>query len=226
MKNNVFFVSGIDTNIGKTYATGMLAAALARQGKSVITQKMIQTGCGEVSEDIEMHRRLQGIPFTDEDKDGTTCPYIFTYPCSPHMAAEKDGERIDTQVITDATRVLRERYEFVLLEGAGGLMVPIDRERTTIDYIKECGYPVLLVTSGRLGSINHTLLNLFACRSYGIPVEALVFNDYPQEDALITANTIDYLKGYLAEFHPETHWIRLPEATDGEDVVTNLSCWM
>lgn len=225
MKGNVFFVSGIDTNIGKTYATGILAASLQRQGKSVITQKMIQTGCEKVSEDIEMHRRLQGIPFTDDDTEGTTCPYIFTYPCSPHMAAEKDGLSIDTQQITEATRNLQERYEFVLLEGAGGLMVPIDRKQTTIDYVKQCGYPVLLVTSGRLGSINHTLLNLFACRNYGIPVEALVFNEYPKEDALITAATIEYLREYLAEFHPGTHWVSLPEAKDGEAVSLDLSCW-
>lgn len=226
MKGNVFFVSGIDTNIGKTYATGILAASLERQGKSVITQKMIQTGCEAVSEDIEMHRRLQGIPFTEDDKDGTTCPYVFTYPCSPHMAAEKDGLTIDPQVITEATLKLQERYEFVLLEGAGGLMVPIDRKQTTIDYVKQCGYPVLLVTSGRLGSINHTLLNLFACRRYGIRVEALVFNEYPVEDALITAGTVEYLRGYLDEFHPETHWISLPDAMDDQVLSLDLSFWM
>ena len=90
-KENVLFISGIDTNVGKTVATGMIAKALAKAGKKVITQKMIQTGCEHVSEDIEAHRQIQGIPFTDEDTRGLTCPYIFTYPCSPHMAAAKDG---------------------------------------------------------------------------------------------------------------------------------------
>lgn len=80
---------------------------------------MIQTGCTEVSEDIEMHRKIQGIPFTEEDKAGLTCPYIFTYPCSPHMAAEKDGKTIDLSVITEATRRLQEKYEYVLLEACG-----------------------------------------------------------------------------------------------------------
>ena len=86
-KENVLFISGIDTNVGKTVATGMIAKALAKAGKKVITQKMIQTGCEHVSEDIEAHRQIQGLPFTDEDTQGLTCPYIFTYPCSPHMAA-------------------------------------------------------------------------------------------------------------------------------------------
>ena len=125
---------------------------------------MIQTGCTEVSEDIEMHRKIQGIPFTEEDKAGLTCPYIFTYPCSPHMAAEKDGKTIDLSVITEATRRLQEKYEYVLLEGAGGLMVPNDFHSLAIDYVKEQGYPVILVTSGKLGSINHTLLSLYACK--------------------------------------------------------------
>ena len=193
-KGNVYFISGIDTSVGKTAATGAIAKALAQAGKRVITQKMIQTGCEQVSEDIEEHRRIQGIPFTEEDLEGWTCPYIFSYPCSPHMAAAKDGRTIDLQVITQATERLRERYEYVLLEGAGGLMVPNDFQSLTIDYIRDQGYPLILVTSGKLGSINHTLLSLFAAEQYGIPVKAIVYNQYPHIDALIEANTLEYLR--------------------------------
>ena len=193
-KGNVYFISGIDTSVGKTAATGAIAKALAQAGKRVITQKMIQTGFEQVSEDIEEHRRIQGIPFTEEDREGWTCPYIFSYPCSPHMAAAKDGRTIDLQVITQATERLRERYEYVLLEGAGGLMVPNDFQSLTIDYIRDQGYPLILVTSGKLGSINHTLLSLFAAEQYGIPVKAIVYNQYPHIDALIEANTLEYLR--------------------------------
>ena len=193
-KGNVYFISGIDTSVGKTAATGAIAKALAQAGKRVITQKMIQTGCEQVSEDIEEHRRIQGIPFTEEDREGWTCPYIFSYPCSPHMAAAKDGRTIDLQVITQATERLRERYEYVLLEGAGGLMVPNDFQSLTIDYIRDQGYPLILVTSGKLGSINHTLLSLFAAEQYGIPVKAIVYNQYPHIDVLIEANTLEYLR--------------------------------
>lgn len=193
-KGNIYFISGIDTSVGKTAATGAIAKALAQAGKRVITQKMIQTGCEQVSEDIEEHRRIQGIPFTEEDREGWTCPYIFSYPCSPHMAAAKDGRTIDLQVITQATERLRERYEYVLLEGAGGLMVPNDFQSLTIDYIRDQDYPLILVTSGKLGSINHTLLSLFAAEQYGIPVKAIVYNQYPHIDALIEANTLEYLR--------------------------------
>jgi len=216
MKGTVLFITGIDTNIGKTFATGMIARALAGKGKKVITQKMIQTGCTEVSEDIEMHRKIQGVPFTEEDKAGLTCPYIFTYPCSPHMAAKRDGRIIDLSVITEATRRLQEKYEYVLLEGAGGLMVPNNFHSLAIDYVKEQGYPVILVTSGKLGSINHTLLSLYACKQYGIPVRAVAYNLYPPADELITANTLDYLTHYLEKEFPGTTLITLPEEVAGE----------
>ncbi len=216
MKRKVLFITGIDTTIGKTFATGLIASALAGQGKRVITQKMIQTGCTDISEDIEMHRKIQGIPFTEEDKSGLTCPYIFTYPCSPHMAAEKDGRTIDLAIIAEATRKLQEQYEYVLLEGAGGLMVPNDLHSLTIDYVKEQGYPIILVTSGKLGSINHTLLSLYACKQYGVPVRAVAYNLYPPTDELITANTLEYLTRYLAREFPGTALITLPEALAGK----------
>lgn len=220
MKGNVLFITGIDTNIGKTFATGIIARTLAQKGKKVITQKMIQTGCTEVSEDIEMHRHLQGVPFTEEDKTGLTCPYIFSYPCSPHMAAARDGREIDLTVITEATHRLQEKYEYVLLEGAGGLMVPNDFNSLTIDYVKEQGYPVLLVTSGKLGSINHTLLSLYACKQYGIPVKAVIYNLYPPTDPLITDNTLEYLRQFLQREWPGTSLILLPEASqDGKNPI-------
>jgi dethiobiotin synthetase len=137
MKGKVYFITGIDTNIGKTYATALLANRFTAQGKRVITQKMIQTGCLEISEDIVKHRELQQIELLPEDKTGITCPYLFSYPCSPHLAASIDGSTIDCNVITQATEQLQQHYEIVLLEGAGGLMVPIDQTQTTIDYVVE-----------------------------------------------------------------------------------------
>lgn len=203
MKGQVLFVSGIDTNVGKTYATGFMARKLAEEGKTVITQKMIQTGNRDVSEDIEMHRHLQGIPFTEEDKAGLTCPYIFTYPCSPHMAAARDGRKIELGTITAATRCLQDKYEYVLLEGAGGLMVPCTDDCLTIDYVREMDYPLILVASGKLGSINHTLLSLYACKQYGVKVHTLVYNLYPRTDELIEQNTLEYLRRYMAREFPE-----------------------
>ena len=210
-KENVLFISGIDTNVGKTVATGMIAKALAKAGKKVITQKMIQTGCEHVSEDIEAHRQIQGIPFTDEDTQGLTCPYIFTYPCSPHMAAAKDGRRIDLDTITQSTRRLRETYEYVLLEGAGGLMVPLTRELLTIDYVAQKQYPLVFVTSGRLGSINHTLLSLEAMTRRSIRLHTLAYNLFPEEDdEIIRRDTEEYMRDLLKREYPEAEFVVVP----------------
>lgn len=197
MKKEVWFVSGIDTNIGKTYATGLLARALALHGVKVITQKMVQTGCKDTSEDIIMHRNLQGIPPLKEDIEGLTCPYIFSYPASPHLAAEIDRRSIDISQITKATGKLLGEYELVLLEGAGGLMVPLDDSCLTLDYVGNQGYPVLLVTNGRLGSLNQTLLSLYACQNKGISVKALVYNSYPHTDSIIENDSLAYLRRHF-----------------------------
>ena len=91
MKQNVYFVSGIDTDAGKSYATGFLAREWNKNGQRTITQKLIQTGNVGHSEDIDLHRRIMGIPFTKEDEEGLTMPEIFSYPASPHLTSIKSN---------------------------------------------------------------------------------------------------------------------------------------
>ena len=211
-RGNVFFVSGIDTNIGKSYATGYLARKWNEAGRRTITQKLIQTGNEGISEDIEVHRRLMRTGFLPEDTEGLTMPEIFSYPCSPHLAAEIDGRPIDFAKIAAATAILSERYDAVLLEGAGGLMVPLTREWLTIDYVARMGYPVVLVTSGRLGSINHTLLSLEAVKHRGITLDTVLYNLYPTvKDTTIQNDTMQYIRDYLARHFPETKFEVVPE---------------
>ncbi|MDE5653481.1 MAG: dethiobiotin synthase, partial [Muribaculaceae bacterium] len=105
------FISGIGTDVGKSWATAWLATYLAQKGQRVITQKFIQTGNTGLSEDIMLHRRLTGMPLTQFDHDRVTCPVIFTYPASPHLAAEIDRREIDLQVIDDATATLSDHFD-------------------------------------------------------------------------------------------------------------------
>ncbi|ONN58669.1 dethiobiotin synthetase [Acinetobacter genomosp. 33YU] len=210
MSGQIYFVSGIDTEIGKTYATGFLAKLWTEQGKKVITQKLIQTGNADFSEDIEKHREIMGQGWFQEDHDKLTMPEIFSYPASPHLATRLDNREIDFQKIENATQTLAERFEIVLLEGAGGLMVPLTTSLLTIDYVAQHQFPVILVTSGRLGSINHTLLSLEALKSRGLKLKALVYNLKDEsKDPLISKDTSNYLKDYLAIHFPEAEWIEL-----------------
>ncbi|WP_445345141.1 dethiobiotin synthase [Acinetobacter bohemicus] len=211
MSAPVYFISGIDTGIGKTYTTGYLAKLWNEQGQKTITQKLIQTGNTDISEDIEQHREIMGMGWFPEDQSKLTMPEIFTYPASPHLATQIDGREIDFQKIADATQQLAEKYDLVLLEGAGGLMVPLTTDLLTIDYIAEKKFPVILVSSGRLGSINHTLLSLEALKIRGLELYALAYNlNDESQDALISQDTAAYLKAYLAQHFPKALWIDIP----------------
>lgn len=211
MENNVYFVSGIDTDAGKSYATGYIARVWNAAGVRTVTQKFIQTGNTGMSEDILLHRKIMGCGILPEDEQRLTMPEIFSYPCSPHLASEIDGREIDFAKIESATDTLSERYDAVLLEGAGGLMVPLTRDLLTIDYIKEKGYPLIFVTSGRLGSISHTLLSLEAVKNRGISLKMLVFNMFPhEEDSTIADDTQTFLKDRLRREFPDTEYFTVP----------------
>lgn len=211
MTDRVLFVTGIDTDAGKTYATAYLARRLMAAGKSVATQKFIQTGCSGASEDIVKHRELCGTGSLPEDADGTTAPLIFTYPASAQLAASIDGREIDLDLVRRSTASLAARYDTVLIEGAGGLMVPVTDTYTTIDYIAAEKLPAVLVTNGRLGSINHTLLSLEAIRSRGIRLAAVVYNRHFDTDAVIAADTLGFVRRHLQRNFPETELIVMPE---------------
>ncbi|MBI1453108.1 MULTISPECIES: dethiobiotin synthase [Acinetobacter] len=211
MTASVYFISGIDTGIGKTYTTGYLAKLWNAQGRKTITQKLVQTGNTDISEDIEQHRQIMGMGWFPEDETKLTMPEIFSYPASPHLATKIDGREIDFDKIADATQQLASKYDVVLLEGAGGLMVPLTTELLTIDYVAEKKFPVILVTSGRLGSINHTILSLETLKIRGLELYALAYNlNDESQDELISKDTAEYLKAYLVKNFPKSLWIDIP----------------
>ena len=211
---SVYFISGIDTAAGKSVAAGMLAKYLISSGKKVITQKLAQTGCSGISEDIQAHRTIMGLPLLPEDISGLTCSYTFKFPASPHLAAELERRTIDPEIITAATDRLTKIYDIVLIEGAGGLSVPLNADILTIDYLEQQKYPLILVCSGRLGSINHALLSLEAAKHRHIPVAGIVYNLFPAADPVITADTRQVLRRYLKRFGYPESIVDLPEIPD------------
>lgn len=206
----IYFVTGIDTDAGKSIATGYLARQLMQSGKRVITQKLIQTGNTSMSEDIEVHRKMMGTGLLPEDVEHITCPFIFTHPCSPHLAAQIDQREIDINRINECTRILSDKYDVVLIEGAGGVMVPIKEDYLTIDFMEQQNYPVILVTSSKLGSLNHTLLTLEACKNRGLQIKSIIYNEFPIADPIIAADSYQYLERYIKENKMDTTLQRMP----------------
>lgn len=214
--SKIYFISSIDTDCGKTIITGLLAKFLQKKGKSVITQKLVQTGCEGISDDIKKHRQLMGIDLLPVDNDMTTCPLVFKHPSSPELSASLENTDVNLQLINDATRKLSPDYEYILLEGAGGLMVPLTKDKMIIDYIKENKFDLFLVSSPRLGSINHSLLSIDACWYNGISLKAVIYNNYPVSDPKILNNSRKAIQKHLLYRYPGVNFADVPEIDPGQ----------
>lgn len=222
-----YFITAIDTDAGKTFVTGLLAKYLKDKQQDVMTMKLSQTGCESVSEDILMHRSLMGIDLLPDDLNGLSCPYVFKFPASPHLAAEMEGTQIAQAKLNKAIAAIEQKYETVFLEGVGGLMVPLNRDLMLVDFVKEHNFPVILVTSGRLGSINHTLLTLEVMKTRNIPLYGLIYNHYPITEPQITDDSALVLKHWLKTNFPDALWGEVPvvEGNEPADVKLQLSDW-
>ncbi len=177
----VFFVSGTDTGVGKTFICGILAVVFARLGLRVSVQKWVSTGADSVSEDLAFVTRLLGadeVPLAGSDES----PYCFRMPASPHIASEMEGVCVDPNRIREATARLAIGCDVLLIEGVGGLLVPLTRSLLLADLVAELVLPVVFVTRSGLGTLNHTLLSLEAIRTRGIPVACVVMNAPAKED--------------------------------------------
>lgn len=208
------FVAGIDTDVGKTQVCGALAKSLMDKGFKVFTQKLVETGCENgISNDLLVHERIVGRPFNlGQPKEH--CPYTFTLPASPHLSAELEGVEVNVQTLSEAKMSLEQQCEHLLIEGAGGLCVPLNNELMIIDFIVQHHLPIVLVSSARLGSINHTILSLELCLQRGVEVRAVVYNQYPETRQEIFSNTRSTLQNYLQQNSPETSWLELSVSSD------------
>lgn len=206
----VYFISGIDASVGKTYATGFIARNMIEQGHSVITQKLVQTGTNK-AKDIETHRRIMGIDLLPEDTQGLTCPQIFPYPSDPYFSAKLANKNLDLTAIEIATDELSRRYEVVLAETSGGILTPLTDNLLTADYIEQRHYPLILTTSCKENCINQTLLALEAIKNRGIYLYAIAFNHSNDNfDPVLSAEIANYLKKQLEFKFPNAQWIGIP----------------
>ena len=164
-----FFVTGTDTGVGKTIASALLCAAL-----DAAYWKPVQTGSREGT-DRETVRQFACLSPDDEFPES----YCLPEPVSPHLAAEWNGIRIRLDAI-HAPAVSEEKW--LIAEGAGGVMVPLNDSEFMLDLMKRLGFPVVLVARTALGTINHTLLSLAALRSKEIPVAGVILNGEENRD--------------------------------------------
>lgn len=170
------FVTGTDTGVGKTFVSAALVRRLVRLGCSVGVMKPVETGVASGSPDHSDAARLMAVAHVNDSLE-LVSPYRFPLPLAPLSAASAQGQNIDQDLILDHYEQLAARHACLVVEGAGGLLVPIGQDWDLRDLIQRVKLPVILVGRVGLGGINHALLTLEALEQRAIPVVALVLND-------------------------------------------------
>jgi dethiobiotin synthetase len=174
-RNKVIFVTGTDTNVGKTFISALLLSFLRDKGIDVGYQKWVSTG-GEEPEDLLFCMEKSGQKYTLQDIDKQV-PYRFLIPASPHFAAEQEEKNIDPELLKARFNNYVREKEMLVVEGVGGLMVPLRRDLLLVDFLAGFKLPTLIVARSGLGTLNHTLLTIEALRNRQIPVLGVVFSD-------------------------------------------------
>ena len=180
------FITATDTEVGKTVIAGAIANHFLRQNRKVAVLKPIATGCvprreGLVSEDAEFLASCADARFPLD----IICPVRYREPLAPQVAADRAKQPVDYEAITRSLTLMICDSDIIIIEGIGGLMVPLDPKHTTLDLAKWLGLPTVIVARPTLGTISHTLLTVEALRRAGIPIAGIVINRYPADSASI-----------------------------------------
>lgn len=183
------FVTATDTGVGKTLLCGLLLRYLQGQGIAAGYQKWVSTG-GTTPADLAVVAGLVGAPLLPDDPE-LRVPYCFTVPASPHLAAELEGRTVEAEKLADSLAAAQAGCQVLLVEGVGGVLVPLNRALLLADLVARFPLPCLIVARSGLGTINHTLLTIEALRQRQIPILGVVLTDSsPAEDERIVADNL------------------------------------
>ena len=208
-----FFITGTDTGVGKTIVAGAIASALRARGMKVGVMKPAETGCREkrgelFPSDASFLKKVSGSKMPLD----LICPYRFSEPLAPAIAAVPGGgDRSTCGSSKEILKLSGSRATSVLVEGAGGLMVPLTGKKLYLDLVAELGIPLIIVARAGLGTVNHTLLTVSAAKARKIEISAIILNqgrrNKPDAASLTNPETIMRLSGirrvYAMPFLPE-----------------------
>jgi len=174
---NSFFITGTDTDVGKTYVTAGIVAALKKQGKDVGIMKPFAAGTpqntGYKSEDVQILSKAAKV----NDPEKLVNPYFFLIPASPFTAAKNFGIKIDIKMVLSCFKQLSSLHEILLVEGIGGAMTPILQNYFVTNLIKDMNLETIIVTSSKIGTVNHTLMTCKMCQYYKINIRGIIINN-------------------------------------------------
>ncbi len=181
LMSKAYYIIGTDTNCGKTIVTGAIAAWLRKEGRDVGVFKPFEAA----SNDSQFLKEMSG----SDDPLSEINPYHFDEPLAPGVAAERAKKEVSFETVKTLFQKLKERHEILLVEGAGGLLVPLVGRQTHIELLQQLKIPVLLVARLGLGTLNHTLLTLSVLRQNKIECAGVILNEtVPQSSVAETTN--------------------------------------
>jgi dethiobiotin synthetase len=188
---NGLFVTGTDTGVGKTAVTAGVVLALRGRGFSVGVVKPIQSGAlaADPDGDAMLLKRWTGVA----ESASELAPYSFAAPLAPLVAAELEGREVYLAEVVEAVQAVADRYESVIVEGAGGLLVPVGADWTVADLACALGLPVLVVARAALGTVNHSALTVLALRGLGLEPIGVVLNGAEDDSSQRNAELIERL---------------------------------
>lgn len=196
MMGGGIFIAGTDTGVGKTFVACGLAALLKQSGYSVGVMKPAETGCEQRDDKLIPVDavRLKEAAGCDEPVE-KICPYALPEPLAPSIAAERRAVKIDIDRLINVYEEIRARHDVTVVEGAGGLMVPLLASYTYADFARVLNIPILVVAANRLGAINHLLLTLEHAACKGLRVLGYVLNRIESEPSLAAETNREALVG-------------------------------
>jgi dethiobiotin synthetase len=195
LKPSCFFIAGTDTGIGKTFITSLIALFFTQKGLNVLMQKWAQTGGADDALLVYEKMNKKNV-LDDKEFLKIACPYKFSYPASPHLASMLENQKIDIEIIKRSYYEISKKCEILLVEGSGGIMVPLTEDTLFLDLLKELGIPVILVARAGLGTINHTLMTAKILENNNVDIFGIILNNYDNnsEEIIINDNAKIILK--------------------------------
>jgi len=189
-KSSGFFVTGTDTEVGKTLVSGALILKLHDQGKSVIGFKPVVAGTYQNKEGKTLNEDLETLRIASKLAPGQLdlCPYVLDMPIAPHLAAAVKGIQLEMSVIMKALGNLQSKYDSLVVEGAGGFLIPLNDQEDLGLLAQKINLPVIMVVGMKLGCISHALLTQEAIKSRGLTIAGWVANTLSSEMALLPEN--------------------------------------
>ena len=195
---NGFFITGTDTEVGKTLVSGAIILKMREQGINTLGFKPVAAGTYQDHDGKILNEDLETLRIASQLVPGqmVLCPYIFDAPIAPHIAAEKLGSTLDLKIMMSAYEQIHIQAEAVVVEGAGGFFVPINARENLSDLAQKLQLPIIMVVGMKLGCINHALLTEEALTSRQLKVAGWIANTLSSEMPSLKEN-IKYLQGKL-----------------------------